>query len=125
MPVTWPSLSDLARLLGVDLSTFSRLATVRKRATRRIGREVRMAPSEAVDVLVERGLDHEIAETQVRRVVGERRARVPAAQEAEQLPVKARLVASDGVFASAPRLIAVRLPPAPEPSAPTSEERFA
>ena len=95
MPVVWPSLSDLAQLLGVKLSTLSRLPDVRRRPTRRIGREVKVPPSDAVAILVERGLSAESATTAVLGVIQRRSERVPAllapTQPLVEAPAEARL----------------------------------
>lgn len=78
VPITWPSLSDLANLLGVGLPTLSRLSAVRDVPKQRIGREVRVPPTSAIAILVARGLSAEAATLSVRRVVDRRAALVPA-----------------------------------------------
>jgi hypothetical protein len=85
-PIAWPSLSDLAHLLGISLSTLSRFPSVRRRPTRRVGREVKVRPSDAVAILVERGLSPDRAEASVRTVVDQRRDHIPALRDAEQAP---------------------------------------
>jgi len=91
-PIAWPSLSDLAHLLGISLSTLSRFPSVRRRPTRRVGREVKVRPADAVAILVERGLSPDRAEASVRAVVDQRRDHIPALRDAEQAPP---VVASD------------------------------
>jgi hypothetical protein len=71
-PIAWPSLSDLARLLDLDLSTLSRLVTARGANTMRIGREVKVSPSDAVDLLKDRGYSVEAANARTRAIVQER-----------------------------------------------------
>ena len=76
--IAWPSLTDLAGLLGISLSNLSRFSGVRTHQTRRVGKEVKIAPLDAVAILVERGLTEEIAMTSVLHVIEKRRERVPA-----------------------------------------------
>jgi hypothetical protein len=71
-PIAWPSLSDLARLLDLDLSTLSRLVTARGASTMRIGREVKVSPPDAVDLLKDRGYSEEAANAQMRAIVQQR-----------------------------------------------------
>lgn len=98
-PIAWPSLSDLAQLLGVKLSTLSRFPGVRRRQTRRIGREVKVRPTDAVAILVERGLSEESATMGVRSVVERRSEQIPALRGPDgrsvAAPPEARLVRSD------------------------------
>ncbi|MHB8618135.1 MAG: hypothetical protein ACYDAG_00965 [Chloroflexota bacterium] len=77
-PIAWPSLSDLAKLLAVDLSTFSRLSSVTSADRPRLGREVKIAPDDAIRILEERGLSHVLAEEHVQRLVDLRAEAVPA-----------------------------------------------
>jgi hypothetical protein len=71
-PIAWPSLSDLARVLDLDLSTLSRLVTARGANTMRIGREVKVSPPDAVDLLKDRGYSEDAANAQTRAIVQER-----------------------------------------------------
>lgn len=87
--ITWPSLSDLAQLLGVKLSTLSRLPAVRCRSTQRIGREVKVPPPDAVAILMERGLGEAVARAGVQDVVERRRERVPALHVVKRTAVPA------------------------------------
>lgn len=97
-PIVWPSLSDLAQLLGVKLSTISRLSNVRRRPMRRIGREVKVLPADAVAILVERGLSEKLATEGVRGVVDRRSEQIPAlrapSEPPDVSPSEARLVRS-------------------------------
>ncbi|HLG69931.1 MAG TPA: hypothetical protein VK009_05845 [Chloroflexota bacterium] len=81
-PRVWPSYSDLARSLGVRLTSFKRLRPVDRlvaaRVTRKVGNEIKVPPAKAVDLLTEAGLSAEAASREVSKIVQRRMARVPA-----------------------------------------------
>ncbi len=79
-PISWPSLSDLARRLYGErkgLDTVGREVRRLRVRTRRIGREVRVEPEGAVRVLEARGVTAEQATNIVAEVVSERSREVP------------------------------------------------
>lgn len=80
-PIAWPSLTDLAQLLGSDLSTFSRLHSVKQAARPRVGRQVKIAPPDAVRILEERGLSHRMAEDRIRELVQRRIDSIPVLRD--------------------------------------------
>jgi hypothetical protein len=125
MPIAWPSLTDLARLLGIDRSTLSRLSSVRRQPTRQIGRERRMSPAAAIDVLVERGFDENTAAERVLGVVARRQSRVPAAAESVSPSGRPRRLPASSLFISPSRLVALKLPPASDPTELTDADLFA
>src|SRR5438067_9423743 len=81
-PRAWPSYSDLARSLGVRLTSFKRLRPVNRLAgqqvTRKVGNEMKVPPQDAVDILTEAGLSPEAAEREVADIIQSRSDRVPA-----------------------------------------------
>lgn len=80
-PISWPSLSDLARRLygeGRGLDTLGREVRRLGVKTRRIGRELRVEPRGAVRVLEARGVTVDRATEVVTQVVRARSREVPA-----------------------------------------------
>lgn len=84
VPITWPSLTDLAASLygrARGLDTLGREVRRLRVKTRKIGRELRVEPSGAIRVLEARGLTVQQATAVVTRAVEVRRQEVPAMAE--------------------------------------------
>lgn len=80
-PISWPSLSDLARRLygeGRGLDTLGREVRRLRVTTRKIGRELRVEPKGAVRVLEARGVTVDLATEVVTQAVQARSRKVPA-----------------------------------------------
>jgi hypothetical protein len=76
-PAVWPTCSDLASRLGMSLTTFVRLRAVRGATRTKIGKEVKLLPTDAVQILISRGLPASAAADEVRQIVSERQSRLP------------------------------------------------
>jgi hypothetical protein len=81
----WPSLSQLAAALGQrpgrELSTLSRAVRAKGLHSRRLGRERRIAPPDAVRLLVDRGVPELRATRVVEKLVEARAGAIPALKE--------------------------------------------
>ena len=70
--IVWPNCTELAKTVGLSLSAFTRLARLREAQTKKVGRDVRVDPVDAISVLVTRGFHEDAAEKQVADLVESR-----------------------------------------------------
>jgi len=77
-PAAWPTSSELAEIVKMSISGFGRyVRSHAPEAIRVIGRDKRVAPPEAIALLVERGLPKTVAQREVMRLVQLRMAAMP------------------------------------------------
>jgi hypothetical protein len=91
-PIAWPSLSDLARAIGMDLAALTRLDAVKAMKRRKVGREVKVPPIQAQAFLALRGLSSAGAEREVEQIVEHRLSRLPGATDIEPVQIGGRLI---------------------------------